>query len=164
MDDTARSRLRRQRSLSPVRGLRETHAAPSSKPSRMMAIGSFFLPSMFKFRVQDKSDATAKRKYQVNVPTRLLTILGFVFLLIPVLIFLYKEAHINDGKHEAHYHAEKFVNVDKREVMAHFLDNHTEHSSNDEDVQKPHSNSTKSGLRHSSGHSHNTTLSSTEER
>jgi hypothetical protein len=135
----------------------------------MMAIGSFLVSSMFKIKLQRKSDATAKKKFQVNVPTRLLSILGLVFLLIPVLVFLYKEAHIHEDRHKAHYHAEKFVNVDSKHAMAHFLDNHnetTKTSSNDEEDHTIHSegthgNSTKTMLRHNTRHSfHN----STEER
>jgi hypothetical protein len=127
---------------------------------------------MFQIRVQDTS-ATAKKKFQVNVPTRLLAILGLVFLLIPVFVFLYKEAHIHEDHHKAHYHAEKFVNVDSKHAMAHFLDNHnktTKTSSNDEEDRMihgedthgnstdTHGNSTKTMLRHNTRHSfHNST-------
>eukprot|EP00980_Cylindrotheca_fusiformis_P003878 scaffold860_cov111-Cylindrotheca_fusiformis.AAC.4 len=155
MEDTGRSRLRRQRSLSPLRELRTSSPGPQpAKPSRLAAIGSFFIPSVFKFRVHNKSDVAAKRKFQVKVPTRLL------------------EAHMNDNKSKPHYHSEKFVNVDTKQAMAHFLGNRTASSTDekDGDDEPPllesssvandarQSNSTKTKLRHSTRHSfHNST-------
>ena len=133
------SRLRRQRSVSPSRELHALDDGPSSKTtkpnstlSRIIPSGfgiGFLIPSIFKIKVQDKSDVSAKKKFQVNVPTRLLAILALVFLVIPVLIFLKKEAHIHERHDEAHFKPEKFVNVDTKDAMKHFLDHHHHNTS-----------------------------------
>ncbi|CAJ1949330.1 unnamed protein product [Cylindrotheca closterium] len=132
MDDT-RSRIRRQRSQSPTREIAAEMSPLNGqgggpKRSNLFAIGSFLVPpSMFQIKVRDKKDATAKKKFQVNVPTRMLVILGFVFCLMPLLVFFYKEKHLHEDHHEPHFKQHKFVNVDKEQAMANFVvnQNHT---------------------------------------
>ena len=66
---------------------------------------------MFKIKLQDKSDVSAKNKFQDKEPTRMLIILALVFVVVPVLIFLYKEAHIHENHHEATFKTKKFQNL-----------------------------------------------------
>lgn len=74
--------------------------------------------------------------YKVNLPTRMLVILGLVFLAVPMIIFGYKEVHIHDEGHP-HYKQEKFVNVNTQDVFASFA-NHSSSS-----VHGNHTNSTR---------------------
>jgi hypothetical protein len=60
--------------------------------------------------------------------------LGFVFLIIPVLIFLQKEAHIHEHHDEAHYKPQKHVNVN-RETAMHFLDHQNDTASNNDEKE-----------------------------
>ena len=78
------------------------------------------LRSHFDFSYRDRTDVTAKRRYQVKVPIQLMAILGLVFLLIPGLIFLQKEMHIHEDHHVSHYKTEKYVNVNTKEVWDNF--------------------------------------------
>jgi hypothetical protein len=85
---------------------------------------SLFLPSsMLQYSVRDKTAAAAKRRYNVNIPTRMIVILVLVFMIAPLMIFFYKEFHIHDDHNEPHFKPEKFVNVDTNDVLSHLLDN-----------------------------------------
>ena len=160
------SRARGQaRSLSPGRMMEEDS---KTKPSRSWALPvSFFIPSMFKIKLQDKSDVSAKKKFQVKVPTRMLIILALVFVVVPVLIFLYKEAHIHENHHEAHFKTKKFIGVDSKDTFKHFLDNRQNRTSsksgasNDENEalkgEEVATNVTKTHLRHDTKTTHNAT-------
>jgi hypothetical protein len=70
-------------------------------------------------------DATAKKgrrrqhQYQVQMPSRLLGILALVFLIVPILIFMHKEANIRSDR-VAHYRTEKFINVNTEDVFSTF--------------------------------------------
>lgn len=125
MDDT-RSRVRRQLGRSRS-GLEEINSLISqgqqAEHSKFLAIGSFLVPSVFQIKLRDKSDASAKKIFRVNVPVKLLVTLGLVFVLIPVLIFLHKELHIHEDHHQPHFRQQKFVNVDQKQAMAHFTVN-----------------------------------------
>lgn len=66
----------------------------------------------------DKDDYHGKRKYRVNLPTRMLFILAMVFVAVPLLVFFYKEVHIHEDHDHAHYKAEKFVNVDTNQMLS----------------------------------------------
>mmetsp|Transcript_18541 Transcript_18541/g.45924 ORF Transcript_18541/g.45924 Transcript_18541/m.45924 type:complete len:186 (-) Transcript_18541:68-625(-) len=127
MDDT-RSRIRRQRSLSPTREVAEMSPLNGHKRPGVLSIGSFLVPSMFQIKVRDKNDATAKKKFQVNVPTRMLVVLGLVFVLMPMSVFFYKEKHLHEDHHEPHFKQQKFVNVDKKQALAHFVENQNQTS------------------------------------
>lgn len=81
---------------------------------------NFFGNTFFKLDVRDRSDATAKRRFQVRVPCRLVTILALVFLIVPVFIFLHKEAHIHEDHDEAHFKSKNYLNVNARDVFADF--------------------------------------------
>ena len=72
------------------------------------------------FNVRDKTDASGKRRlFQVNVPPKLMMLLGLVFLAVPLLLFLYKEVHIHDiDEHHVHFKPEKFLNVDTEDVFS----------------------------------------------
>jgi hypothetical protein len=83
-----------------------------------------------------------KHKYRVSLPTNMILVLAVIFVIVPLLIFFYKEVHIHDDHHEPHYKSEKFINVDTHYVMSHFRDNHHHQSSSS------HSNSTKQGMDH----------------
>jgi hypothetical protein len=85
-----------------------------------------------------------KRKFQVEIPSRLLIILAMVFLIAPILIFLHKEAHIHEDHDRAHYKAEKFVNVDTDAVLSQFRANATSARSGSEsgDASSHDTNST----------------------
>jgi hypothetical protein len=62
-----------------------------------------------------------QKRFQVRLPSRLLIILALIFLVLPVLIFLRKEAHIHEDHHDtAHYKAEKFINVDTESILNQF--------------------------------------------
>ena len=67
-----------------------------------------------------EKDDHHKRRYRVNLPYRMLFVLTMVFLMIPLLIFFYKETHI----HRAHDHfkPERFVNVKTKDVLSQFSD------------------------------------------
>jgi hypothetical protein len=85
--------------------------------------GQSFLPSsMLQYSVRDKSDAAAKRRYNVNIPSRMIAVLVLVFMIAPLMTFFYKEVHIHDEHHQPHYKSEKFVNVDTQDVLSHLLD------------------------------------------
>ena len=81
-----------------------------------------FLPEMFEYNVRDHSDASAKRKFRVRVPTRLLRYVVLVFLIGPLVVFVHREGHIHDNSSENHYKAEHFNHVDTKDVLAHLLD------------------------------------------
>ena len=49
----------------------------------------------------------------------MLVVLTVIILIVPMLIFFYKEVHM--GHNEAHYKSEKFINVDTHDVMSHFF-------------------------------------------
>ena len=80
------------------------------------AASAVVLPKHLDFSFRDKHDATAKRRYQVKVPCRLMAVLALVFLVVPGFVFLHKELHIHDDHHESHFKAEKYVNVDTKHV------------------------------------------------
>lgn len=67
-----------------------------------------------------EKDDHHKRRYRVNLPYRMLSVLALVFLMIPLLIFFYKETHIH-RQHE-HYKPERFVNVKTKDVLSQFSD------------------------------------------
>jgi hypothetical protein len=60
-----------------------------------------------------------KKRFQVRLPGRLLFVLALIFLVLPILIFLHKEAHIHNHD-SAHYKAEKFINVDTESIFNQF--------------------------------------------
>ncbi|KAL3933422.1 MAG: hypothetical protein SGARI_003714 [Bacillariaceae sp.] len=64
--------------------------------------------------------SSPKRKFQVEIPRKLMIILAAVFLIAPLLTFLHKEAHIHENHDEAHYKPERFVNVDADAVLSQF--------------------------------------------
>jgi hypothetical protein len=66
-----------------------------------------------------------QRKFHVDIPSRLLIVLAMIFLIVPILIFLHKEAHIHEDHHRSHYKTEKFVNVDTESVLSQFRVNIT---------------------------------------
>lgn len=65
-----------------------------------------------------EKDDHNKRRYRVNVPYRMLCVLAMVFLLIPLLIFFYKETHIH--KEHDHFKPERYVNVNTQDVLSKF--------------------------------------------
>jgi hypothetical protein len=83
-----------------------------------------------------------KHKYRVSLPTNMILVLAVVFVIVPLLIFFYKEVHIHEDHHYPHYKSEKFINVDTHDVMSHFRDNHHHQSSRSHSS----SNSTKQGM------------------
>jgi len=78
------------------------------------------LPKHLEFRFRDRIDASAKGRFQVKVPCRLMTILAVVFLIFPCLIFLHKERHIHDGHYQYHFKPEHYANVDTKDVWENF--------------------------------------------
>ncbi|GKY98742.1 hypothetical protein MPSEU_000830500 [Mayamaea pseudoterrestris] len=46
------------------------------------------------YSMRDKTDATAKRTFRVQIPVRLMYIVLAVFLIIPILVFGWKETHL----------------------------------------------------------------------
>ena len=107
------------------------HPSTATSPSKMM---NLFSPStlmhhsksattsLFQLDVRDRKDASAKRRFRVNIPKKMMVILALVFLIAPLIVFLYKEAHIHENHDESHFKPEKYINVDTHDVMAHFLD------------------------------------------
>jgi hypothetical protein len=81
------------------------------------------IPSMLKkFNVRDKKDVTAKRRFRVQVPTRMLKYVVLVFFVLPLVLFIYREMHLHDEVHHAHYKPEHYMHVDTQEVLFHLLD------------------------------------------
>mmetsp|Transcript_17632 Transcript_17632/g.43999 ORF Transcript_17632/g.43999 Transcript_17632/m.43999 type:complete len:295 (+) Transcript_17632:143-1027(+) len=78
------------------------------------------LPRHFDFSYRDRTDVTAKRRFQVKVPFRLMVILSLIFLLIPGMIFVHKELHIHEDQYISHYKAENYVNVNTKDVWDNF--------------------------------------------
>jgi hypothetical protein len=78
------------------------------------------LPQHLDFSYRDPSDATAKRRFQVKVPTKLLGVLALIFILIPGLIFLHKEIHIHEDHYESHFRTEKYIHVNTDEMFSKF--------------------------------------------
>jgi hypothetical protein len=94
--------------------------------------GQVLLPNMLQFKVRDKKDVSAKRRFQVNIPRQYMVMLLLIFFIAPLLLFFYKEIHIHDD-HE-HYKAERFINVDTQDVLSHMFDfqNHTMSADNND--------------------------------
>jgi len=65
------------------------HPSSHSKPSAFENI----------YTVRDKSDATAKRAFRVQIPRRLLYYTAAVFLVLPLFIFGWKETHLHPEQH-----------------------------------------------------------------
>jgi hypothetical protein len=61
-----------------------------------------------------------RRKFQVHVPCRLMVVLATVFLILPLIVFMQKEAHIHEDHDEAHYKSHKYINVRAADAMAEF--------------------------------------------
>lgn len=105
--------------IRPVLATSQISTSPSKTPGKP-APQSGGLPTLFhKFDVRDRKDASAKRRFRVNLPKPMLVVLTVIFLIVPMLIFFYKEVHM--GHNEAHYKSEKFINVDTHDVMSHFF-------------------------------------------
>ena len=69
----------------------------------------------FEFSVRDHSDATAKRGFRVQVPTRMLCYTILVFFVLPIALFLYFEMIKQSHKRQAaRYHAN-----DQSKVLPH---------------------------------------------
>jgi hypothetical protein len=79
-----------------------------------------YLTEMFEYNLRDSSDASAKRKFRVKIPTRLLRYVVLVFLIVPLILFAHREGHIHDDKN--HYKAEHFNKVDTQDILSHLLD------------------------------------------
>ncbi|KAL3942046.1 MAG: hypothetical protein SGARI_000397 [Bacillariaceae sp.] len=74
------------------------------------------------------------RKFQVDIPSRLLMILAMVFLIVPILIFMHKVAHIHEDHDEAHFKAENLLNVDTNAVLSQFRVNNNSSTPSHDDV------------------------------
>lgn len=119
-----------------------------SKSNLQALLTEAVLPTHFQSKPgTDKGSATndhsyskhekRKQQYKVNLPTRMLVILGLIFLVVPVIIFGYKEVHIHDDHQgQSHYKTQKFVNVNTEDVFANFAN----HSSSTNYL--PHKNQT----------------------
>lgn len=94
-------------------------ASGSSKPSSHRAGvggagGGGGQSSGFWYSIRDKTDATAKRAFRVQMPTRLVFMTLGIFLILPLTIFLYKELHMkpspleHHGVRYTHHHHEQF--------------------------------------------------------
>jgi hypothetical protein len=114
------------------------------RTKRKLSDHSIGLPKHLDFSYRDPSDATAKRRFQVKVPTKILIVLALVFLFIPGLIFLHKEMHIHEDHYESHFKTEKYIHVNTDEVFSkfRFATNQTDttttiqhHDDNDEEVE-----------------------------
>ena len=92
----------------------------NTRNNNALASSSAVLPTHFDFSYRDKKDVTAKRRFQVKVPYRLMVILALVFLLIPGMMFVHKELHIHDDYYVNHFKTEKYVNVNTKEVWDNF--------------------------------------------
>jgi len=92
----------------------------SARNNNAATSSSAVLPTHFDFSYRDKKDATAKRRFQVKVPYRLMVILALVFLFIPGMMFVHKELHIHDDYYVNHHKTEKYVNVNTKEVWDNF--------------------------------------------
>lgn len=69
----------------------------------------------FEFSVRDHSDATAKRGFRVQVPTRMLCYTILVFFVLPIALFLYFEMIKQSQKRQAaRYHS-----LDHNKVLPH---------------------------------------------
>ena len=65
-------------------------------------------------------DDHPKRRYRVNLPYRMLYVLAIVFLMIPLIIFLYKERHLH--REHDHFKPQRYVNVNTKDVLSQFSD------------------------------------------
>lgn len=111
------------------------HAKTTSKslPTPSPRSGQFLLPVFYERTHRDESK---QRKYQVHLPTRMLWILAMVFLLVPLSIFGYREAHFHETQeHAPHFKTEKFVNVNTEAVLAQ-LSKRSIHNDKAEDVEE----------------------------
>ena len=97
---------------------------PSSPPpsgNNNRTTTAFLIPSVLKFSVRDRKDATAKRRFRVEVPTRMLNYVVLVFFVLPLFLFLYREMHLHNES-DAHFKAEHYIHVDTQDVLSHLLD------------------------------------------
>ena len=95
---TRRESLVRSEEMRPILPTTQSHVAPKGLAAAATRRENFEIIS-----VRDKSDATAKRGFRVQVPKRMLTYSAFVFIVAPLFLFGYMEAH--NRKHH-NYHPE----------------------------------------------------------
>ncbi len=103
----------------PLLSSKSSAGGPGQQSSGPPRSGQFVLPQFITTEKEDDyNHHTHKRKYRVNVPYRMLTLLATVFLLIPLLVFFYKETHVR--KEHDHYKPEHHINVNTKDVMSQF--------------------------------------------
>lgn len=95
-------------------------AALNARKNNLMGQTPTSIPRHIDISYRDKKDVTAKRRFQVKVPFRLMAILGLVFLLIPFMVFLHKEMHIHEEQYVSHYKSESYANVNTKDVWDKF--------------------------------------------
>lgn len=105
-------------------------AALSARKSNDMAQTP--IPRHIDISYRDKTDVSAKRRFQVKVPFRLMTILGLVFLILPFLVFLHKELHMHEDQYISHYKSENYAHVNTKDVW----DNFKQATTTDDAVQE----------------------------
>eukprot|EP00536_Pseudo-nitzschia_multiseries_P006247 jgi/Psemu1/286336/fgenesh1_pg.130_\ len=84
------------------------------------AASATVLPKHLDFSYRDRTDASAKRRFQVKVPCRLMAILALIFLVVPGLVFFHKEIHIHDDHYQYHFKQQNYINVDTKDVWDNF--------------------------------------------
>jgi len=95
-------------------------AAGLSSRNNLIATSGTVLPKYLDFSFRDRTDASAKRRFQVKVPCRLMAILALVFLIVPGLVFLHREIHIHEDHYQYHFKQEHYVNVNTKDVWDNF--------------------------------------------
>ena len=99
-----------------------TTAATNSTTASAPRSGNI-IPSMLEISVRDKSDAAAKRRFRVQVPTRLVRYVMLVFLVLPLVAFFWKETHLHGREdNHAHYKPERYNHINTEDVLSHLLD------------------------------------------
>jgi hypothetical protein len=98
------------------------HSKNSSSTTALPApprSNQFILPVFHeRASADDDHSVNSKRKYKVNLPARMLCILAMIFLLVPLVIFGYRETHLNGTtKQGPHFKVEKYVNVNTEDVL-----------------------------------------------
>ncbi len=95
-------------------------AALNARKNNFMGQTPTSIPRHIDISYRDKKDVTAKRRFQVKIPFRLMAILGLVFLLIPFMVFLHKEMHIHEDQYVSHYKSDSYANVNTKDVWDSF--------------------------------------------
>jgi len=102
---------------------------PGSRPLPPLSITTPRRTENFEISLRDKSDATAKRGFRVQVPKRMLSYAVLVFIVAPLTLFAYMEVHRVATSH-GHAANEKVEHHFHHDVLSLLTDGEEEQETN----------------------------------